>query len=272
MQRPDTQINEYSTLLCERPPGSPGVLVIRFNRPQAANALNTQMARDLLDLFSGLNLDPGTVRCIVLTGAGERAFCAGGDLKERDGMTDEAWRKQHVLFERAFQAILECPIPILAAVNGAAYGGGCEFALSCDFIYAARSARFAQTETRLGIIPGGGGTQLLARAIGASRAKELIFSATSFDAGQAVEWGMVNKLCDPETLLAESLATARTIAANAPVAVRQAKLAITHGLEVDRHTGLVIEIAAYNRTVPTQDRREGIRAAIERRAPDFKGE
>lgn len=272
MQRPDPETTEYSTLLCERPADSPGVLLIRFNRPQAANALNTQMARDLLNLFGGVILDPGTIRCIVITGVGERAFCAGGDLKERDGMTDESWRKQHVLFERAFQVILECPVPIIAAVNGAAYGGGCEFALSCDFIYAAHSARFAQTETRLGIIPGGGGTQLLARAIGAARAKELIFSAAAFDAGQAFEWGMINKLCDAQSLLTESLTTARAIAANAPVAVRQAKVAITNGLEVDRRTGLVLEIAAYNQTVPTQDRREGIRAAIERRAPNFTGE
>jgi enoyl-CoA hydratase/carnithine racemase len=272
MQHPDTRAGEYETLLCERPADSPGVLVVSLNRPQAANALNTQMARDLLDLFSGVLLDPGADRCIVLTGAGQRAFCAGGDLKERDGMSDEAWRKQHVLFEQAFHAILECPVPIIAAVNGAAYGGGCEFALSCDFIYAARSASFAQSETRLGIIPGGGGTQLLARAVGAARAKELIYSAVPFDASQAFEWGMVNKLCPDESLLAESLATARAIAANAPVAVRQAKLAITNGLEVDRRTGLVLEIAAYNQTVPTRDRREGIRAAIERRAPKFSGE
>jgi enoyl-CoA hydratase len=272
MQHPDTLPSEFETLLCERPADSPDVLVVRLNRPQAANALNTQMARDLLGLFSVFQLDCGKVRCIVLTGAGQRAFCAGGDLKERDGMTDEAWRKQHVLFERMFQTMLECPLPIIAAVNGAAYGGGCEFALTCDFIYAAQSARFAQTETRLGIIPGGGGTQLLARAVGAARAKEIIYSAVPFDAQQALEWGMVNRILPDAALETESLATARAIAANAPVAVRQAKLAITNGLEVDRRTGLVLEIAAYNQTVPTQDRREGIRAAIERRAPQFKGE
>ena len=187
-------------------------------------------------------------------------------------MSDAAWRSQHLVFERAFELILECPIPLIAAVNGAAYGGGCELALACDFIYAAQTARFAQTETRLGIIPGGGGTQLLARAVGAARAKEIILTAAPFDATQALAWGMVNKVTAPGDLESEVLATARAIAANAPLAVRQAKLAISSGLEADRRTGLKIEIAAYNLTVPTADRREGIRAAIERRPPKFTGE
>jgi enoyl-CoA hydratase len=197
---------------------------------------------------------------------------ARGDLKERNGMSDSAWRVQHVLFEHAFRAVMECPIPIIAAVNGAAYGGGCELALACDFIYAAESARFAQTETKLGIIPGGGGTQTLSRAVGVARAKELILTAAPFSVQQAMEWGMVNKVVPLDALMSEALATARVIAANGPIAVRQAKLAITNGAEVDRRTGLVVEIAAYNQTVPTADRREGILAALERRAPNFKGE
>jgi enoyl-CoA hydratase/carnithine racemase len=250
---------------------SPHVLLVKFNRPAAANALNTQMGRDVLALFSGLLLDPRDVRCIVLTGVGEKAFCAGGDLKERNGMTDATWAAQHRIFEQAFYSIMDCPIPIIAAVNGAAYGGGCEFALACDFIYAASTARFAQTETRLGIIPGGGGTQTLARAVGAKRAKELIFSARPFGAAEAHEWGMVNRVVAPELLMSEVLATAMKIAENGPIAVRQAKRAISNGIETDLKTGLALEIECYNSTVPTTDRREGVAAFNEGRAPRFTG-
>jgi enoyl-CoA hydratase/carnithine racemase len=248
-----------------------GILRVTLRRPEAANALNTQMGRDLIAVFERFRLEPGRERCIIITGAGERAFCAGGDLKERDGMSDGVWQAQHLVFEAAFRGVHECPIPIIAAVNGAAFGGGCELALACDFIYAADSARFAQTETRLGIIPGGGGTQRLARAVGVARAKEIILTAAPFDAPQALAWGLVNKLVPAAALDAEVLAAARAIAANAPIAVRQAKLAIDNGFEVDLRTGLVIEIAAYNQTVPTADRREGIRAARERRPPTFTG-
>src|SRR5580693_5165123 len=153
---------EYATLLCSRP--APHILLIQFNRPDAANALNTQMGRDVHQLFRSILFDPSDLRCVVLTGSGVKAFCAGGDLKERDGMTPEAWRSQHVIFEQAFYSAMDCPVPTVAAVNGAAYGGGCELALACDFIYAADHARFAMTETSLGIIPGGGGTQTLPRA------------------------------------------------------------------------------------------------------------
>jgi enoyl-CoA hydratase len=120
------------------------VLVATLNRPEVLNAISTQMGRDLLDLWTRLTVEPGAVRCAVLTGAGERAFCAGGDLKERNGMTDEAWRAQHELFERAFVALMECPIPVIAAMNGYAYGGGLETALGCDFIFAARGGRAAR--------------------------------------------------------------------------------------------------------------------------------
>lgn len=259
----------YETLLVEQ--HSAHVLVVKFNRPTAANALNTQMGRDVFALFSGLLLEPRDNRCIVLTGVGEKAFCAGGDLKERNGMTDAAWAAQHRIFEQAFYSVMDCPVPIIAAVNGAAYGGGCEFALACDFIYASSTARFAQTETRLGIIPGGGGTQTLARAVGSRRAKELIFSARPFSAEDAHAWGMVNKVVAPELLMTEALATATKIAENGPIAVRQAKRAISTGIETDLKTGLALEIEAYNSTVPTADRREGVAAFNEGRAPRFTG-
>ncbi|MDP3175795.1 MAG: enoyl-CoA hydratase-related protein [Phenylobacterium sp.] len=260
----------YETLLVETL--APHVIQATLNRPAQANALNTQMGRDVHDLFQGLMFDAGDVRCVVLTGAGDKAFCGGGDLKERDGMSDAEWRRQHVIFEQAFEALMDCPIPVIAAVNGAAYGGGCEFALACDFIYAASGARFALTETSLGIIPGGGGTQNLPRAVGVRRARELIFTAAPFTAEEALAWGMVNRVVASDALIAAALETAQRIAGNAPIAIRQAKRAIGLGADADLKTGLGIEIEAYNRTPPTADRREGVTAFREKRRPVFRGE
>jgi enoyl-CoA hydratase len=257
----------FETLLLDRPAAH--VLRVTFNRPALRNALNTQMARDVLGLFQAVNLDHGDSRCIVLTGAGEKAFCAGGDLKERDGMSDAAWRAQHVLFEQAFYALMDCPVPVVAAVNGAAYGGGCEFALACDFIHAAENARFALPETGLGIIPGCGGTQNLPRAVGARRAKELIFTGRAFTAAEACEWGMVNRVWPAEELMAGVLETAAAIAAAGPVAVRQAKRAVGLGIEIDLKSGLGVEVECYNRTVSTADRREGVSAFNEKRPARF---
>ena len=230
----------FDTLILTEP--APSVIQMMLNRPGAANALNTQMGKDLVEVFEAVSLDPVQTRCIVLTGAGEKAFCAGGDLKERNGMSDEAWGYQHRIFERMLRAILDCPVPVIAAVNGAAYGGGCEIAAACDFVYAADSARFAQTETRLGIIPGAGGTQTLVN--------------------------QVHALAD---LSVAALAIAAEISANAPIAVRQAKQSVHRGLQMSLSDGLWFEIEAYNRTVGTDDRHEGVRAFNEKRLPDFKG-
>ncbi len=260
---------EFETLNISEP--APHVMLVTLNRPEVANAFNTEMARELIVLFEDLALDPGDTRSIVLTGAGERAFCAGGDLKERNGMTDAAWGRQHLVFERMVRAVIDCPVPVIAAVNGAAYAGGCELACAADFIYASDDARFAQTETRIGIIPGAGGTQTLARAIGERRAKELILAARPFDAKEAFEWGLVNKVVPKAELLAEVIETATAIAANAPIAVRQAKQAVHRGGQMSLRDGLAFEIEAYNRTVPTEDRREGVRAFNEKRLPQFKG-
>lgn len=259
----------YETLALEQTGAQ--VLVATLNRPDVLNAINTQMGRDLLDLWTRLTVEPGGIRCVVLTGAGERAFCAGGDLKERHGMTDAAWRTQHELFERAFVALIECPLPVIAAMNGYAYGGGLETALSCDFIYAVRGARFALSETRLGIMPGGGGTQTLPRAVGERRAKELIFCARAFTAEEGYEWGLVNRVCEPGKVLADALETAGAIASNAPLSIRQAKKSIHQGLQMDLATGYRFEIEAYNHLVVTEDRLEGVRAFNEKRKPVFKG-
>ena len=259
----------YPTLAVER--SGEHVLVVRLNRPRVLNALDTQMARDTLDLWTRLAAEPGEIRCAVLTGAGERAFRAGGDLKERDGMSDAAWRAQHEIFERAFTALLECTLPVIAAVNGDAFGGGLEMALCCDFMYAVPEARFAQSEVRLGIMPGGMGTQNLPRAVGERRAKELVLAARPFSAAEAAAWGLVNRVCARATLLEEALGCAQAIAANAPLAVRQAKKSIHYGLQMDLLTGYRYEIEAYNRLVASEDRLEGVRAFNEKRKPRFRG-
>jgi enoyl-CoA hydratase len=260
---------EYETIRTEE--RGEGLLLLTLNRPEVANAINTQMGRDLLAFFDEVNAAPAEQRCIVLTGAGERAFCAGGDLKERNGMTDEAWQDQHRLFERMIRAFTGCPVPVIGAVNGAAYAGGCELALCCDFIYAAETARFALTEVTLGIMPGAGGTQNLPRAVGERRAKEIILTGRPFTAAEAYEWRMVNQLCAPGRVVEQALETGGRIADNAPISVRQAKHAIHYGLQMDVASAMMFEIEAYNRMVPTEDRREGIASFNEKRKPRFKG-
>ena len=247
------------------------ILLVTLNRPEASNALNTRMGLDLMEVFEALAIDLEGLRTVIITGRGDKAFCAGGDLRERNGMTDAGWQAQHAIFERMVRAMMGCPIPLIAAVNGAAYGGGCEIAAASDFIYAATHARFALTEVTLGIMPGAGGTQNLARAVGERRAKELILSGLPFSAAEAEAWGLVNRVIEPADLMETTLAIARRIGANGPIAVRQAKQAIHRGMQMSVWDGLAFEIEAYNRLVPTEDRREGVLAFNERRKPVFRG-
>ncbi len=262
-------MDSLSTLVCSEP--APHVLLISLNRPEAANALNTKMGEELGLIFQKYAADPGDIRCVLFTGTGEKAFCAGGDLKERNGMSNKAWLAQHAIFERFFFAMTEFPLPIICAVNGHAFGGGLEMVLASDFAYGVPNAKFALTETKLGIMPGGGGTQTLPRAVGPRRAKEFIFSARPFSAKEAAEWGVLNRICTPENLISECLDTAKTIAANGPLSILQAKKAIQHGLQTDLKRGQWLEIEAYNRLVFTEDRLEGVRAFNEKRPPKFKG-
>jgi enoyl-CoA hydratase/carnithine racemase len=250
---------------------APHVIQVAFNRPEVRNAIDTATMIALRDFFAPLEFTPGALRCIILTGVGDKAFSAGGDLKERNGMSDDDWRRQHAIAEEGAKAILDCPVPVIAAVNGAAFGGGCELALCCDFILAARHARFALPEVTRGIMPGGGGTQNLPRAIGERRAKQFILTGASFAADDAFAWGMVNEVCEAEALMPRAREIAGLIAANAPIAVRQAKKAIHHGLQADIHTGMVFEIQAYERMIASEDRLEGVRAFGEKRKPVFHG-
>lgn len=264
-----TPLPDYATLATALV--GPHVLQVTLNRPEVGHALNTRMAHDLLDLWNRLTEHPGEVRCIVLTGAGDRIFCAGADLKERNGMTQPQWRRQHELFERQYWTLADLPTPIIAAVNGHAYAGGLELALCCDFIYASSAARFALTEVTLGIMPGAGGTQNLPRAIGERRAKEIIMTGRPFDARQALDWGLVNQVHEPGDVLARALETAAAIAANAPLSVRQVKKSIRYGGQMELRTAYRFEVEAYNHLIDTEDRMEGVKAFNEKRKPAFKG-
>jgi enoyl-CoA hydratase/carnithine racemase len=246
------------------------VVTVELNRPEALNAMNTAMGEDLLRCFEELHRDRA-VRAVVFTGAGTKAFCVGGDLKEREGMTDETWRAQHVIFEPAASRVLHCPVPVIAAVEGFAMGGGCELAVLSDFVVCGETAVFAVPEVTRGIFPGIGGTQLLPRILGAPMAKEMIFTGRRVDAREAKAIGLVNHVVPAGQARARALEIAATIADNGPLAVRQAKKAVNRGGETDLETGMILAIEAYNNTVTTDDRLEGVRAFNEKRKPRFTG-
>lgn len=245
------------------------ILTVTLHRPEVRNAINYKMMQELLALWETEIPQRPHLRCIILTGSGDKAFCAGADLKERQHISLDTWRQQHLALQQAMLAQTRCPIPIIAAVNGAAFGGGLEIALACDFIYAANTAVFAQSEVKLGIMPGAMGTQNLPKACGARKAKELSFTGEPFSAEQAYAWHIVNKLVEPAVLLEEALKTANIIASNAPFAVRQVKKAINASLTMDISTGYQFELSAYQQLLPTQDRIEGINAFNEKRKPIF---
>jgi enoyl-CoA hydratase len=258
----------YQTLLTET--AAEGVLVVTLNRPDAGNSLSTLMAQELLALWTTLASD-ASVRVVILTGAGNRIFCAGADLKERDGMTDADWVAQHRLFEAMRDALVAMPIPVIAAVNGAAYGGGFEIALNCDFIYAAESARFALPEVKLGIMPGLGGVPNLVRAAGERRAREILLTGDPFTAAQGLEWGVINAVWNPAGLIPEALDLAGRIAVNAPLSVRNIRRVVRDTAVLTGAESIAVELAAYDELTPTDDRREGVAAWGEKRKAAWKG-
>lgn len=257
----------FKTLQCDT--SEPGILLVIFNRPEVRNAINSIMMGELLSLWRQIERD-FSLRCVVLIGAGS-AFCAGADLKERNGISLATWRQHHVVLEQAMEAMIACPVPVIAAVNGPAFGGGLELVLASDFAYAAPHATFALPETRIGIMPGAMGTQNLPRACGLRRAKEICMTGESFTADEALEWGIVNRICESTFLLEDVMSVARRIGANAPLAVRQVKKALAASGDTDLKSGFRIEIEAYNRLIATADRIEGIRAFNEKRPPNFEG-
>ncbi|NQT69088.1 MAG: enoyl-CoA hydratase [Desulfobacteraceae bacterium] len=247
-----------------------GVAVLTLNRPEVMNSFNFALLHALKEQIEALQFKAG-IRVVIITGSGQKAFCAGADLKERTTL-NEAQVKDFILTIRnLFTAIESLNKPVIAAINGIALGGGTELALACDIRIAAMNATMGLTETRLAIIPGAGGTQRLPRLIGRGKAKELIFTGRRVDAHEALQIGLLNQVYEQEALMDACREMAAIICESGPIAIEQAKYAINYGLETDLHTGLDIESKAYWVTVPTEDRLEGLAAFQEKRKPVYKG-
>jgi len=247
-----------------------GIMVLTLNRPEVMNAFNFELLRAMKDQIEAVRFN-ADVRVLIITGAGEKAFSAGADLKERLTLNESQVREYVFTIRNLFTAVEALNKPVIAAVNGAALGGGTELALASDIRLAALNATMGLTETRLAIIPGGGGTQRLPRLIGRGKAKELIFTGRRVGAEEALQIGLVNKICGTGLLMQESRKMAAMICEAGPIAIQQAKHAIDCGLETDIHSGLAIESNAYWITIPTEDRLEGLAAFREKRRPVYKG-
>ncbi len=258
---------EEKPVLCEV---QESIATITLNRPQVMNSLNFNMLHALAEHFNALRFDPA-VRVVIVTGAGDRAFCAGADLKERAGLPPEKVKEYIFAIRRVFDDIEQFTKPVIAAVNGVALGGGTELALAADIRLASESATMGLTETRLAIIPGAGGTQRLPRLIGKGKAKELIFTGRRVDGQEALAIGLVNHLHPPKELLPAARKMAAQICEGGPIALTQAKYAINRGCETDLYTGLAIESNAYWICIPTEDRLEGLAAFREKRKPVYQG-
>jgi enoyl-CoA hydratase len=250
---------------------SDGITTLTFNRPKALNALNNALLEELADALDNIQKDE-TIRVLILTGAGEKSFIAGADITEIATLTPLGAKKFAQFGQNIISKLQEMPIPVIAAVNGYALGGGCEMALACDFIYASDKAIFGLPEITLGVIPGFGGTQRLPRLIGANRAKEMIFTGKHLTAAEAREFGLVNKIFAPEELMAATADVARLIAGKGKASLSAAKQTVNHGLNADLGTGLGIERDAFALCLANVDAKEGTSAFLEKRKPVFKGD
>lgn len=247
-----------------------GICTLTINRPDAMNSMNSALVEAFDQTFADL-ADNAAVRVVILTAQGDKVFCAGADLKERKQMSEAEVSRRIRDYKTAFDRIATLPKPVICAINGYAFGGGLEIALACDLRIVAEETSLGLTELGLGIIPGAGGTQRLPRLIGASRAKELMFTARRLKGPEALAWGIVNRCVPRENLMAEAHALALEMVKCAPLAVAQAKRAIDAGMQVDLATGLDIEALCYAGVIPTEDRLEGLAAFAEGRAPVWKG-
>jgi enoyl-CoA hydratase/carnithine racemase len=241
---------------------------IVLDRPEAHNALSTAMAREHGDVTREVAADVA-VRAVVLSSSSAKAFCVGADLKERNGFSDADLLAQRPHFRAAFGGVLNLPVPTVAAVHGFALGGGFEFALSCDLIVCDETAVLGLPEVTVGVIPGGGGTQLLSRRVGSARAADLIFTGRRVDVNEAQRLGLVDRRVEAGDDRKAALALATAIAANSPVGVRNAKRALRLGLDADLAGGLEIEDTAWRATAFSADRAEGVAAFNEKRKPDW---
>ncbi|MBV9354443.1 MAG: enoyl-CoA hydratase/isomerase family protein [Chloroflexi bacterium] len=263
-------MSRRSKVRLERDPARDGRLAqLVLDRPEVLNAIDNELAEDLCDRCLELAEDR-SIQVVILRGEGERAFCAGADLKARQGFDEPQWLAQRALFRRTFDLVRAVPQPMLAAVHGYALGGGTELALLADLIVASEDAQFGLTEVSLGIIPGGGGTQTLPRRIGLSRAKELIFAARRIPAAEALALGLANHVVPKAELLARAEQLADEFLRNSPFALRQAKWAIDQGFDLPFGEALEREHAAYMRALESPERAEGIAAFNEKRTPQWK--
>jgi enoyl-CoA hydratase/carnithine racemase len=252
-------VNEKNKAIC-----------LTLNRPRVMNCLNFDLLYALKNTIDAIQYK-SDIRCVIITGAGEKSFCAGADLKERATLAPDKVKEFILTIRNLLTAIQNLPLPVIAAVNGIALGGGTELALASDIRIAADTASMGLTEAKLAIIPGGGGTQRLPRIIGVAKAKELIFTGRRVDAKEALDIGLVNQVVPQESLLDAAMEMADMIAQTGPIAVEMAKYAIDKGIETDLATGLAIESNAYRVTIPTEDRVEGLTAFREKRKPVYKG-
>lgn len=248
-----------------------GILMLGLERPEAKNALGRQLLQEIQEALAAA--DGGLpVQVVILHSLVPGVFCAGADLKERAGMDQEEARAFVQKLRSTFTSLERLPMPTIAAIEGAALGGGLELALACDLRVVGGSASLGLPETSLAIIPGAGGTQRLPRLIGRSKAKELIFTARKFGAAEALAYGIADRIAEAGMALESALELAREILPNGPVALRAAKEAIDRGLDLDRDGGLGIEEACYAKVIPTEDRLEGLAAFKEKRRPKYRGQ
>jgi len=256
----------YETLIVETP--SAGVTLIRLNRPEALNALNSQLLGELSAALDQAEADEA-VKCVVLTGS-DRAFAAGADIKE---MSDKSYAQMFAtnFFGAAGQRVERFRKPIIAAVAGYALGGGCELAMLCDFIIAAETAKFGQPEINLGVMPGIGGTQRLPRAVGKAKAMDMVLTARMMDAAEAERAGLVSRVVPADKLLDEALGAAAKIAAQSPLAVMMNKELVNAAFETTLATGVAVERRLFHSLFAFEDQKEGMAAFVEKRKPDFKG-
>lgn len=245
-----------------------GVALVTINNPKALNALSSPVVNEMIEVVTELSAMK-EVRCVVLTGAGEKSFVAGADIKEMYEMDPAAGKAYGILGSKAFQMIENMPQPVIAAVNGFALGGGCELAMACDIRVAADTAVFGQPECGLGILPGFGGTQRLPRLIGKGRAKELIFTCDRIDAQEAYRIGLANKVVPKEELLAACQAMARKILSKGSYAVTLAKACVESGMDMDIENGLRMEATTFGMSFATHDKAEGMQAFLEKRPAQF---